>query len=322
MESFLKEPTEAIDWFSEKLLIGMSVTCKGKLIGCDLALASALGYKPDEMLYRDVSSFVALEQGDALMERIQRHDTSWYDLDLVTKSSQILPAIVMPEEMNLEGRIVRTAVLLHRGPIKETESDLANALKNAIATLSKAIESRDPYTAGHQARVAALATMIGRELTLGDSSLQEIELAANVHDIGKISIPSEILVKPGRLTDGEWILMKSHPVVGEEIISNINCSVEVMGMVRSHHERLDGSGYPDGLCGDQLSIDVRILSVADALDAIAGVRPYHAPRTMADAFDIIEGCRAAYDIEVVSAARSLYKRGALTDYEYTGFVEN
>lgn len=322
MELFVRSPAASIDRFTEKLLIGMAITCAGKLIGCDRALAEVLGYSFEEILYQDVSSYVSPDQANSLMERIRQHDTSWYNLDLKTKSGEIIPAIVIPEEMIFEGRVVRTAVLLHRGPIEDTESELLNGLRNAIATLSKAIESRDPYTAGHQSRVSFLATMIGRELSLQTTSIQNIELAASVHDIGKISIPSELLVKPGALTEGEWIIMKSHPIVGEEIFSRISCSSDLRYMIRSHHERLDGTGYPDGLSGDQLSIEVRILGVADALDAIAGVRPYHAPRTMEDAFEIVEGCGAAYDRDVLSATRSLYNQGKLSDRVYTGFVEN
>jgi len=318
MDTFVDSSVETIDRFSEKLLIGTAITCDGKLIGCDQALAQALEYMPDEMLYREVSCFASEDQADALMDRIRRHDTSWYDLNLLTKSGNIIPAIVIPEEMNLEGRVVRTSVFLHREPIKETESDLINSLKNAIATLSKTIEARDPYTAGHQARVTSIATMIGREMAMDTTCLRNIELAAYIHDIGKISIPSEILIKPGKLNQGEWILIKSHPVIGEEIIRDVSCAPEVKSMIRSHHERLDGSGYPDGLSGDQVPIDVRILCIADAMDAIAGIRPYHPMRTMTDAIEILEGCGDAYDHDVISAARSLDKRGELVGREYTG----
>lgn len=319
MDRVIGNPVDVLAHFSKNLLVGTTITSDGILIGCDQAIADALGYQPDEMINRPASDFVVSDYRDELVDRIKRHNTEWYDIDLLSKSEEVIPAVVIPEEMNLNGKGVRTAVLLHRGPIMATETSLINSLRNSIAALTKAIESRDPYTAGHQTRVAEIAVMIGRELTLDDETLHHIEMAAMMHDIGKISIPAEILVKPARLTEGEWALIRTHPVVGEEILANIDCAPQIKRMVRSHHERMDGSGYPDGLTGNQMPVCVRILGVADVMDAIAGVRPYHAPRTMQDALEIIESYESAYDKEVVSVIRYLLKEGLLVDREFTGF---
>jgi HD-GYP domain-containing protein (c-di-GMP phosphodiesterase class II) len=133
---------------------------------------------------------------------------------------------------------------------------------------------RDPYTAGHQRRVAELARAIAVEMGLNSSEVRGIYTAASIHDIGKLAVPSELLSKPGRLTPIEFELIKGHAQAGFDIVSGIDFPWPVGEAILKHHERLDGSGYPDGLMGDEIPLGVRILSVADVVEAMHARRPY------------------------------------------------
>lgn len=150
------------------------------------------------------------------------------------------------------------------------------ALEGMVQALVKVTELRDPYTAGHQNRVAHLATAIGRVMGLDDHRLRGLELAAGVHDIGKIAVPAEILVKPSRLTSYERESVRHHVVAGWTILDPIEFPWPIATIVRAHHERLDGSGYPDGLHGDDIPLESRIIAVADVVESMASHRPYRA----------------------------------------------
>lgn len=146
--------------------------------------------------------------------------------------------------------------------------------ESAIAALAATVEQRDPYTAGHQRRVAVLAAAIGRELGLDEQRIEGLRIAGIIHDIGKISVPAEILSRPGKLSAAEFAIIKGHPQDGYEIVKGVDFPWPVAQMIQQHHERLDGSGYPQGLKGEQIIIEARILAVADVLEAMSSHRPY------------------------------------------------
>lgn len=154
-----------------------------------------------------------------------------------------------------------------------SQSDSSN-LEETLQAISAMLEKRDPYTAGHQHRVADLAVKIAHDMGLSDSQAQGIRLASLVHDIGKIQVPAEVLNKPGKLTDLEFSLIKLHPQTGYEILKGIKFPWPIAEAVRQHHERLDGTGYPQGLKGDQIIIEARIIAVADTVEAMSSHRPY------------------------------------------------
>ncbi len=143
-----------------------------------------------------------------------------------------------------------------------------------LETLAKSLEARDVYTRGHSQRVSDVSLMIGERMGLTAEALEELRVGTILHDIGKIGVPDSILNKPGKLTDEEFIFMKSHPVIGYEICSPLGLSEGVLMIIRNHHEKLDGSGYPDGLKGGELPLSLRIVCVADAFDAMSSRRPY------------------------------------------------
>ncbi len=182
------------------------------------------------------------------------------------------------------------------------------ALEGTISALATAIEKRDPYTAGHQRRVAELAKEIAKEMKLPDDTVQCIYLASLLHDIGKISVPSEILSKPSRLNNPEYELIKFHPTVGYEILKDIDFPWPIAEAVLYHHERLDGSGYPSGLKNGEIPIEARVIAVADVVEAISSHRPYRPALGMEKALKEIEKNKGRlYDPEVVDACIRVIK---------------
>ncbi|HDS02322.1 MAG TPA: response regulator [Firmicutes bacterium] len=154
--------------------------------------------------------------------------------------------------------------------------ELESYYLQTVRALSKAIEAKDVYTRGHSERVTIFALELAREIGYNEEQLRNLELAGILHDIGKIGVPVHILTKPGKLTDIEYDQMKRHPVIGEEIIKDIKFLETCRAIIRNHHERMDGRGYPDGLSGDEIPEEVRIMTIADAFDAMTSDRPYRA----------------------------------------------
>jgi putative nucleotidyltransferase with HDIG domain len=182
---------------------------------------------------------------------------------------------------------------------------------DVIESMGRVVEMRDPYTQGHQTRVAALGKDIAIEMGLGREAVDAIEMAGLVHDIGKLSVPAEILSKPGKLSPFESLLMRLHPMQGYEILKDIAFPWPVATIVLQHHERMDGSGYPDGLRKDKLLLEARILSVADVVEAMASHRPYRPAHPVATAICEIDTHREWFDPDAVSACMRLYASGRL-----------
>ncbi|MGC7870065.1 HD-GYP domain-containing protein [Desulfosporosinus sp. SYSU MS00001] len=157
--------------------------------------------------------------------------------------------------------------------------------QNVIFTLALALESKDTYTSGHSERVAKYALELARHLNLSEADCINIQRAAILHDIGKIGIPDAILNKPIALTKHEWEIMESHPVQGELICSRLKFAQEILPVIRFHHERYDGTGYPDGLRGEEIPFLARIISIADTVDAITSSRSYRSSSSMEKALE-------------------------------------
>ncbi len=184
---------------------------------------------------------------------------------------------------------------------------LQRSLLQTIRAIALTIEKRDPYTAGHQERVAELAVKIGQEMGLDDYTLEGLKLGALIHDIGKISIPAEILSRPGKLEPEMFGIIKTHPRSGYDIISGIDFPWPLADVVLQHHERMDGSGYPDGLKGDEIHLNARILAVADTVEAMASHRPYRAGLGFEVALEEVKsGKGTLYDTQVVDACVKVF----------------
>jgi len=169
---------------------------------------------------------------------------------------------------------------------------------------------RDPYTARHQERVTELACAIAREMGIPDGQIEGIHAAGLMHDIGKIAVPTEILTKPGKLNDLEFSLIRRHPQVAYDILKGIEFPWPIADIVLQHHERLNGSGYPNGLKGDEILLEARILTVADVVEAISSHRPYRPALGLDAALDEIkQGRGMLYDPDVVDTCLSVFEEG-------------
>jgi len=171
--------------------------------------------------------------------------------------------------------------------LKKTYRRLQRAILQSLLGLANALEAKDAYTCGHSTRVARLAQQMARDVGLAHHVVETIGQAALLHDLGKIGVPEGILRKPGPLTTEEWEIMRRHPVTGAQIVAPLEFFDEGAVIVRHHHERLDGSGYPDGLTGDTIPLGARIVAVADTYDALTSGRPYRAGLSSADAIRML-----------------------------------
>jgi PAS domain S-box-containing protein len=194
----------------------------------------------------------------------------------------------------------------------EAEATRRELMHAAVAAIAATIDARDPYTAGHQRRVADISAAIATEIGLDDNEIEGIRLAAIIHDIGKIGVPAEILTRPAKLRPAEWELLKTHPRTGYDIVAGIDFPWPIAQMILQHHERLDGSGYPDGLRDDDILLGARIIAVADTVEAMAAQRPYRPARGLDVALDEIrDGRGIRYDPAVVDACLRLCQQGRL-----------
>ncbi|MEA1936349.1 MAG: HD-GYP domain-containing protein, partial [Thermodesulfobacteriota bacterium] len=192
--------------------------------------------------------------------------------------------------------------------LKKSLEKLQMAMNSTIDAMSMITESRDPYTAGHQKRVADLAIAIAEEMDLSEERINIIHMASLIHDIGKIQIPAEILVKPGKLSEIEFSMIKSHPEIGYNILKTVEFTPPIAEIVLQHHERLDGSGYPKGITGNEILLESRIIAVADVVEAMASHRPYRPSLGINNALEEITRSRGiCYDPDVVNACLRIFK---------------
>nr|WP_319395494.1 HD domain-containing phosphohydrolase [uncultured Desulfobacter sp.] len=186
--------------------------------------------------------------------------------------------------------------------LKESLTRMNDIVDGVINSLSSTVDARDPYTAGHQKRVAQLAVSIANAMALSQTEIASIRMGGILHDLGKIAIPAEILSKPSTLSDIEFSLIKTHPQVGYDILKNINFPTPVAKIVHQHHERLNGSGYPLGLSGEDILLEARILTVADVVEAMSSHRPYRPGLGIDKALAEIQKNKGKfYDPDVVDA---------------------
>jgi len=185
---------------------------------------------------------------------------------------------------------------------------LKKSLDGTVRAMSLTVEIRDPYTAGHQKRVSNLARIIAQEMGLPNDAIENIRMAGIIHDIGKISVPAEILSKPGILTHIEMGLIMVHPQTGYDILKDVDLPYPIAEIVLQHHERLDGSGYPQGLKGEQILLESRIISIADVIEAISSHRPYRPAKGIDVALEEIEKNKGIlYDADVVEICLKLFR---------------
>jgi len=238
---------------------------------------------------RQATERAALQKENARLQELQRRHLEALEQEVAERTEQL-------------------RLLLDRNcqQLKETE----RMFDATVDAFSRAMEIRDPYTAGHQRRVTRLATAIGKALGWPPERLRLLRIGAMLHDLGKLRVPSEILAKPSRLTEAEFALIREHPLAGWEVIAPLDFAGPVALMIRQHHERLDGSGYPDGLKSDAILPESRLLAVADVVEAMASHRPYR-PALGLDAAieEIRRGSGSRYDPQMVQVAEEILRGG-------------
>jgi len=231
-------------------------------------------------------------------------------VDFVTKPYQreeLLARVRTHLELSRLRNHLEELVGARTAELRESERKLKASLLDSIAALAAMVEKRDPYTAGHQRRVAHLAAAIAQEMGLPPERIEGIHLASVVHDVGKVQIPSEILTKPGRLTDLEYRLIQGHSQGGHEILKPIEFPWPIAQIVLQHHERLDGKGYPHGL-GEEALLEAKIVAVADVVEAMTSHRPYRPGLGIDAALKEISDKRGTqFDADVVDACLRLFR---------------
>jgi len=227
----------------------------------------------------------------------------------VTKPFNLVE-VMMSVDRALEKRSLLLANREYRMRLEEKVDQQTEEIRltflGAVKALAEALEAKDPYTNGHSMRVTELAVTLAHEYGLSEEEQQRIRLAGLVHDIGKIGVPEKILHKPDRLTEQEFDFIKEHPGMGERILRPIINDREVLAIVRHHHERFSGGGYPEGLAGEDIPLGSRLMSVADAYDAMTSTRPYRKALSPEKATGQLMANRGSqFDPEIVDLFMSL-----------------
>ncbi|HNY51251.1 MAG TPA: PAS domain S-box protein [Smithella sp.] len=240
---------------------------------------------------------------------------SEYTISIVTKNGQIRHLQVFRKEIFWDGKKQSQIIYqditerkLAEEKLQQTLDSLKKAVGTTIQVLVSALEARDPYTSGHQSRSADLACAISAEMGLPEETIEGIRMAGTIHDIGKLSVPAEILTKPTKLTNLEFSLIKEHPRCGYEMLKDVESPWALAEIVHQHHERMNGTGYPRKLKGHEILLEARILAVADVVEAMASHRPYRPSLGIAAALDEIEKNKGIlYDANVADACLRLFK---------------
>ena len=216
-----------------------------------------------------------------------------------------------PEDLAVAYRKLNAAyqqTLRYAEDVRELYLRLQRSIGQSLLGLANALEAKDPYTRGHSERVGAWSRQIALAGGLSPGDVEIVAQAGLLHDIGKIGVPEVVLRKRGALDDGEWTLMRRHPVIGAQIVAPFECLAGADVVIRHHHERHDGSGYPDGLVGQAIPIGARIVAVADVFDALTSDRPYRAALPRAIALEhLVSGAGITLDEEVVAIAIGLLR---------------
>jgi putative two-component system response regulator len=243
-----------------------------------------------------------------------------------TPQTSVIPFVVIGPFESLEARIhaleagaddyvprgLTPKALLHRlGSLARTKRllDQLESTESVVASLAQAVEAKDGYTEAHTERVSRYAQLVAAQVTVTEGTRIALKMGGMLHDVGKIGVPDHILNKPGRLTPDEWEIMKRHPVIGAKICQPLRRSAELVPIVRHHHERLDGSGYPDGLRAPEISLGAQVMSIADFYDACTSNRPYRPAMPPEQAFELLRSLVRArqMDKELVAIFLSIVR---------------
>ena len=318
-EQLLKESEERNRKILRSAMDGIWIEdIQGHLLDVNDAYCRMSGYSEQELLGMPISDLEAAEstadveehiknikaRGEDRFETLQRRkDGSIYDVEVSTVYIPGEPGQIVAFLRDITDRKRAEEELLR------TAESLNIALTGTIRAMSRIVDLRDPYTAGHQKRMADLAGAIAEEMGMDEERADFIRLAGSIHDIGKISVPAEILSKPAKLSETEFNLVRVHPQTGYDMLKDVDFPWPIADVILQHHERFDGSGYPNGLKGDEMLPEARILAVADVVESMASHRPYRATLGLDSALEEIEKNRGVlYTPAVVDACIEIFRQ--------------
>lgn len=304
--------------FHQNPAITYALDLQGHFTSVNAAAVRITGYSEEEAMKLDFSRGIAPEYLETVEKSYAcalKGEPQSYDAAIIAKDGRRIDVHITSTPIIIDGKV--TGVYGIAEDItgrKKADEDLRAALENASSILEGTIEAivlmselRDPYTAGHQRMVSQLAVAMAREIGMEAERVQDLAVAGLLHDVGKVYVPSEILSKPGKLTGLELGLAKAHAEASYNIVRSIKFSGSIAHIVWQHHERMDGSGYPQGLNGDQIMLEARILAVADVVEAMTAHRPYRPALGLEKALDEITRNRATlYDAQAVDACLALF----------------
>jgi len=306
--------------------VNLTTVAEGRYLDVNDGFCALTGYEPDEVVGRTVaelSIWADNSDRDKLVDAIR--STGKIDQLIAgfrRKDGSILQGSMSARLIDIAGvpcilsvtRDISEQIAGAR-ELQRSYERLTRMVRDVSEAMGRIVETRDPYTQGHQERVSELSLLLAGELGLDDEHCGVVEMAALVHDVGKLAVPAEILNRPGQLSDIEFSLIKIHSEKGFEILRDIDFGAPIAQIVLQHHERMDGSGYPAGLSGDDILFEARILSVADVVEAMASYRPYRPAVGLEPALAELAKNARKYDERVVSACLALRDRGELAFLE-------
>ncbi|MCS7180841.1 MAG: PAS domain S-box protein [bacterium] len=316
LKTKLKEEEDLVhEWFNigEKSIAGIYIYDEDfNIIYVNPSFCEIIDYSRDEIIGKKTYEFIYEEDINLHKELARKRfsgeiDIAKFNLRLKKRNGEIRYCYAVGRVGKFKGKKVILGTLIDitervelENKLKEEHHLLERTLTGTIYAISKIVEVKDPYTAGHQLNVAKLSETIAKELGFEENKIKEILYASLLHDIGKISVPSEILVLPRKLTTIEYTIVKTHPITGYNIIKVIPNFEKIAEIVLQHHERLDGSGYPKGIKGDEILIETRIISVSDVVEAMINHRPYRPALSLDDVIEeLLKNKEIKYDKEVV-----------------------
>ena len=302
----------------------ISTDLKQNILYWNSGAENIFGFKPEEVvgvrkidiIYADDST---IRQVQKVRKQIIKTEKGMNcELKQVTKNGRILwSRMTLTPRFGEDGKIIGILgigedITEHKradAELRDTMEKLRKTLTGIIHATEMIIETRDPYTAGHQRRVATLAKAIAKKLGLPETQVEGVYMVGVIHDLGKISVPAEILSLPRRLTEAEFSLIKNHPKAGYEILKNIEFPWPIAEIVLQHHERINGSGYPAGLEGKDIILEAKILAVADVVESMASHRPYRASFPLKRALgEIKQNREILYDPDIVDCCLELFNK--------------
>jgi PAS domain S-box-containing protein len=290
------------------------------------SIERVLGYEPQELVGKSAFEFIHPDDVPRVMDvfndgiqipgcvvsfeyRFQRKDGSWCDFEVLAQNLLDHPTVA---GIVLQARDITKRVQAEK-ELRRSLQKLRRTFEGTITALATVVENRDPYVAGHHQRVARLACAMAEEMGLPEEQIEGVHVAGTVHDLGKISMPAEILSKPGQLRDIEFAIVKTHPQVGCDLLKRIELPWPVAQILLQHHERLDGSGYPKGLAGRSILLEARILAVADVVEAMSHRRSYRSALGLDKALEeILRNKGVLYDPRGVDACLRLFTEKGFT----------